>query len=57
MFDFLGTSELLWFTNFSRDSAIENGSKVSESDILPRDFQSLKARIIERGPGLPKRLT
>ena len=30
---------------------------MSESDILPRDFQSLKARIIERGPSLPKRLT
>jgi DNA-binding MurR/RpiR family transcriptional regulator len=37
--------------------AAKNGSKVSESDILPRDFQNLKARIIERGPGLPKRLT
>lgn len=30
---------------------------MSESDILPRDFQSLKNRIIARGPSLPKRLT
>jgi DNA-binding MurR/RpiR family transcriptional regulator len=30
---------------------------MSDIDILPKDFQSLKARIIERGAALPKRLT
>jgi DNA-binding MurR/RpiR family transcriptional regulator len=31
--------------------------EVTETDILPRDFQSLKNRIIERAGELPKRLT
>ena len=30
---------------------------MSDADIIPRDFQSLKNRIIERGASLPKRLT
>jgi DNA-binding MurR/RpiR family transcriptional regulator len=30
---------------------------VTDTDTLPRDFQSLKTRILERGPSLPKRLT
>lgn len=31
--------------------------RVTDIDVLPRDFQSLKARILERGQSLPKRLT
>jgi DNA-binding MurR/RpiR family transcriptional regulator len=31
--------------------------RVTDIDTLPRDFQSLKARILERGQSLPKRLT
>ncbi len=30
---------------------------MTDTDALPRDFQSLKARILERGQSLPKRLT
>jgi DNA-binding MurR/RpiR family transcriptional regulator len=30
---------------------------VTDTDTLPRDFESLKARILERGQSLPKRLT
>ena len=35
----------------------ESEKILSDVDIIPRDFQSLKNRIIERGATLPKRLT
>jgi DNA-binding MurR/RpiR family transcriptional regulator len=42
---------------YSSQITAKSEPEMSESDILPRDFQSLKNRIIERGASLPKRLT